>query len=426
MERTIYQNYINILHEELILAQGCTEPISIAYAAATARKVLGKFPKKVEVNLSGNMLKNTKAVYIPNADGLRGAKASAIVGILGGNNEKVLEVLNDISQETIDKAKELMSSDFCTISVKDTSAKLYIEIIARYDDEYSLVEVMHTHTNITRLEHNGVVKAINNCDERDFNSSLTTRNLLNVKDIYEFANTVDLKDVEDLLEKQIKNNLDICEEGLNNNYGLNVGSTLLKYIHSNDIVRRAKAYTAAGSDARMNGCTLPVVINSGSGNQGITSSIPILIYSKHINAPREKLLRALVLSDLLTIHIKTNIGRLSAFCGVIVAAGGSSAGLSYLEGATLEQIESTLKNIFANISGVFCDGAGASCAAKIASCVDAAFQAAMLAMDGNCVEADTGIIADDIEETIKNVGEIGNKGMSETDKKIIEIMIGSI
>ncbi|ERJ12672.1 L-cysteine desulfidase family protein [Haloplasma contractile] len=423
MRQEISDNYTNILKEELVLALGCTEPISIAYCAATARKILGEMPDHIEISVSGNMLKNAMGVIIPNTANLRGASAAAILGIVGGKAHRKLEVLEEITDEHISKTNELMSKDFATLKTIDTPVKLYVKVTARKDEHYSTVEIKHTHTNIVRIEKDEKLDFFTKCDDDDFNTPLTTRELLTVSDIYDYAMTVDLDTcLKPYLKMQIDMNYAISIKGLKYDYGLNVGSTLLKHMEGNDIVRKAKAYTAAGSDARMSGSTMPVVTNVGSGNQGITNSVPLIVYAEHKKMSEDQLMRALILSDLIAVHIKTNLGRLSAFCGVVIAGTGAAAGISFLDGGSKSQIEDTIKNILANISGVFCDGAKPSCASKIASSVDAAFQASMLAMDGYSVEPNSGIICGNIEQTIRNIGEIGKHAMNETDQKIIEIM----
>ncbi|QVK17282.1 serine dehydratase subunit alpha family protein [Mycoplasmatota bacterium] len=422
MNRIIKENYKSILQEELVLAIGCTEPISIAYCAAMARHILGKKPDKIKINVSGNMLKNAMGVIIPHTTSLRGVLAAGVLGTVGGNALKKLAVLEDVTDEHIEETLALLETNYAILETKDTTIKLYVEITAYKDNEYATVEIKHTHTNIVKIEKNGQIDSFTKCDDDDFNTPLITRELLNIKEIYEFATQIDLEPLIPMLKMQMDMNYAIANKGLMHDYGLNVGSTLLKYMKENDIVRKATAYTAAGSDARMSGSTMPVVTNSGSGNQGITTSVPLVIYAEYKKSKNEDLYRALILSDLIAIHIKTKLGRLSAFCGVVVAATGAACGISYLDGANERQIEDTIKNILANISGVFCDGAKPSCASKIASSVDAAFQASMLAMNNHSIESCSGIISDDIEQTIKNVGEIGYKAMNETDKKIIEIM----
>ncbi len=420
MKQEIIDNYINILKNELELAVGCTEPVSIAYCSAMAKLILGKMPDKMKISVSGNILKNAMGVVIPNTT-LRGVIPAAILGVIGGNAIKKLAVLDNISEADIEKTKELMTTDFASLECIKTDIKLYIEVTLFKDNDFVTVEIRNTHTNIVRIEKNGKISQLKNCDE-DFNSPQINRKMLNVHDIYEFASTVDIEPILPIIKEQIKYNYEISKAGLNSDYGLNVGATWLKYTESNDVIRIAKAYTAAGSDARMSGACLPVVTNTGSGNQGITASVPLIIYAEYKKIPDEKLYRALVLSDLIAIHIKTRLGLLSAFCGVVVAATGAACGITYLDGGNLTQIEDTIKNILASIAGVFCDGAKPTCASKIASSIDAAFQASMLAMNNHRIEKQSGIIADDIEQTINNIGEIGQLAMNEVDKKIIEIM----
>ncbi len=422
LDQQIVDNYINILKEELVLAIGCTEPVSIAYCAAMSRHVLGEQPDKIKIKVSGNMLKNAMGVIIPHTTSLRGVVPAAILGIIGGDASKQLSVLEDITDEHIKQTIKLMNSNFAKLETSNTPIKLYVEVTAYKDSEYAIVEIKHTHTNIVKVEKNGKINLLKNCDDTDFNTPLISREKLNIKDIIEFSSTVNLEPIKPILKMQMDMNYAIALKGLKHDYGLNVGSTLLQYIEGNDIVRKAKAYTAAGSDARMSGSTMPVVTNSGSGNQGITACVPLMVYAEYKNVDTEILYRALILSDLIAIHIKTKLGRLSAFCGVIVAATGAACGISYIDGANPQQIVNTIKNILANISGIFCDGAKPSCAAKIASSVDAAFQASMLAMNHHSIESCTGIIHQDIENTIKNVCDIGYQAMNETDKKIIEIM----
>ncbi len=333
MDYKIIENYKSILQEELVLALGCTEPISIAYCAATARQVLGKMPDRIHIKVSGNMFKNAMGVIIPHTLALKGVPAAAILGVVGGIPEKKLEVLEAITDEHIEKTQQLLNSNFATVETIDSSIKLYVEVTVYKNNEYAIVEIKHTHTNIVRIEKNDKMNILSKCDDDNFNTSLVTRELLNVKDIYEFTKSVDIEDLKPILKMQMDMNYAIAIKGLKHDYGLNVGSTLLKYMEGNDVVRKAKAYTAAASDARMSGSTMPVVTNSGSGNQGITTSVPLIVYAEYKKSTEDELYRALILSDLIAIHIKTNLGRLSAFCGVVVAGTGSACGISYLDGA---------------------------------------------------------------------------------------------
>lgn len=417
-----YEAYLNILTEELVPALGCTEPIAIAYAAAKAREVLGNFPDKVIVKCSGNIIKNAKSVVVPNTGNLRGIKASALTGMVGGEASAVLEVLSRVTQTDVDDVKKLMETELCEIEMLPEDANLHIIVQAMFKEDSAMVEIIHTHTNICRVEKNNEVVFEKSCGKENFNSPLSDRSVLNVRDIYEFANKLKIEDVKVLLDKQIKCNLKIAEEGLTKNYGVNIGRMLME-CYGNDVFTKMRAYAAAGSDARMSGCSMPVVTNSGSGNQGMTTSIPVAIYAKEKKVEDDKMYRALVLANLITIHQKTGIGRLSAYCGAVSAACGSGAGITYIEGGTLEQVEKTITNTIANISGIVCDGAKSSCAAKIASCLDAANMAHCLAMKDVCFEVDSGIVKENVEDTISAVGRLGRIGMKETDVEVLKIML---
>ncbi len=417
-----YDEFLSILNEELVPALGCTEPIAIAYAAAIAKSHLKHDVIGVDIHASGNILKNAKGVVVPNTRNLRGVRASAILGMLAGDPDLKLEVLSRVEEADIEKTVELLATDFAKSHLKDTKAKLYIEIIMRSVDEESKVVIMHTHTNVTFISYNGHVLFEKEMNERDFNTPLTTREHLALDKIYNFTQSVKMEDVKGKILQQISMNQSISMDGLSKDYGLAVGRTLLKHGSEEDIVLKAKAYAAAGSDARMSGSVMPVMTNSGSGNQGITTCLPVLVYALENQLSEEMLIRALVLSNLTAIHIKTNLGRLSAFCGVIPAGVGAACGLTYLMGGTQVQIKYTVDNMLGNISGMFCDGAKPSCASKIASSVDAAFQASFLALDDKVIEHDTGIIGDDVEMTIGNVGKIASEAMNEIDQMIVKIM----
>lgn len=421
LSKKIFDVYTNILNEELILALGCTEPIAIALACAKCVDTLGKRPDSIEINVSGNIIKNVQGVIIPGTKNLRGVELSGILGMVVGEPKKQLEILQDISKEQIDEAVRLNEQGMCKVNHKKTKAKLYIEIIMKKEQESALVEVMHLHTNITKIEKNGERIAYNPCQEDDFNSSLTDRTLLSVKKILEYADNVDIETIEPIFKNQVEHNLKIVQEGLNNNYGLNTGKILLKHAHGS-VKEKMKAYAASGSDARMSGCDLPVVINSGSGNQGLTITSPIYIYAKEMNIREERQYRSLAVANLVPIHIKTRIGRLSAFCGAITAGIGVGCAITYLNGGTLKNIEDTIKNGLANLTGVICDGAKPSCAMKIASSVDAAMMSYQLAIESKAVEAGTGIIYNTAEETIENVANIASDAMTQTDELILKIM----
>lgn len=416
LSKETYQKYIDILNEELIPAEGCTEPIAIAYTAAVAAKTLGTLPDKIEVLASGNLIKNAMGVFIPNGEDLKGVGASAIMGAVGGDPDKKLEVLSGMKKEQLSKVKELLASNFCSVSVMDGDASLHLIIKAYKGDQSVSVELIHTHTNIVCIKKNDVTIFEKSDMEGFIYDGMTARTCLNIDDIYEFANTCNLDDVRPIITDQINCNLKIAEEGLVGNWGLGIGKMLLA---NKD---KCRAYAAAASDARMNGCTLPVVIVSGSGNQGATASLPVIIYAREIKASQDTLYRALILSNLITIHQKTGIGRLSAYCGVVSAAVGSGSAMTYLDGGTLKQIKDTITNTIANISGMICDGAKSSCAAKIATSLDAAILGHKLAMNSCAFEEHTGIVKGDVEDTIATVGRIASKGMTQTDREILYSM----
>lgn len=422
LSNNIYSAYLQILKEELVPALGCTEPISIAYAAAKAREVLGSFPDKLIVKCSGNIIKNAKSVVVPNTGNLKGIKASAIMGVIAGDSSKGLEVLSKVTQADIDRTNIFLKTKLCSIEMIPDDANLHIIVIAKSKEQYALVEIIHTHTNIARIEKNHDIIFEIKFEKENYNAPLSDRSVLNVEDIYKFASIVKLEDINELLSMQIKYNLKIAEEGLSKNYGVNIGRMLLDN-YGDSVLTKIRAYAAAGSDARMSGCSMPVVTNSGSGNQGIASSLPVVIYAKEKKLSEERMFRALVLSNLITIHQKTGIGRLSAYCGAVSAACGSGAGITYLQGGTLQQVEKTITNTIANISGIVCDGAKESCAAKIASSIDAAMMGHFLAMKDVSFGAQSGIVKENIEETISAVGRLARKGMKTTDVEVLKIMI---
>ncbi len=416
-----YKNYIKILEEELIPAMGCTEPIAIAYAAAKAREVLGYIPEKVVVEVSGNIIKNIKSVIVPNTNKLRGIEAATAAGIVAGKAEMKLEVISDVSEEKKKEIKEYIN--YCPIEVKlaDTPFIFDIHMKLFYKDSFVKVRIANYHTNIILIEKNGKIlyqKEVNASKEE----GLCDKKLLNVEDIIDFANSVQIKEIDTIIERQIQYNSRIAEEGLKNNYGANIGNVLLS-TYGSDIKVRAKAKAAAGSDARMNGCELPVIIISGSGNQGIAASIPVIEYAKELNASKEKLYRALVVSNLVTIHQKTGIGRLSAYCGAISAGTGSGAGIAYLHCGEYKDISHTIVNALSIASGIVCDGAKASCAAKIAAGVDAGIFGYYMYKNGQQFRSGDGIVKKGVEATIANIGKLAKDGMKETDKEIIKLMI---
>jgi len=421
-----YHTYVRILKEELVPAMGCTEPIAIAYGAARAREILGAIPDKVIVEVSANIIKNVKSVVVPNTDGLEGIRAAASIGIIAGKPDKVLEVISEVSQEEKKRARDYLNRSCIEVVLADTPLIFDILITMYKDLDYVKLRLANHHTNIVLIEKNGqVLFGAPNWEVRDAAGEYEVAEdykLLNIKDIVDFADTVSLEDVKDTLARQVEYNTAIAEEGLRNDYGANVGRVLLK-VYGEDVKIRAKAMAAAASDARMSGCELPVVINSGSGNQGITASLPVIEYAKELKVEEDKLYRALVVSNLVTIHQKTKIGPLSAFCGAVCAGCGSGTGIAYLHGGGYEEIAHTLVNAVAIVSGIICDGAKPSCAAKIAASVDAGILGYHMYMEGQEFKAGDGIIAKGVENTIINMGQLGAKGMKETDKEIINIML---
>ena len=418
--------FIAILQEELVPALGCTEPIAIAYAGAHARALLGEIPDRVCIKSSGNIIKNVKSVTVPNSGNMKGIPAAAAIGIIGGNPNKGLEVLADITESDIARTKEFLEKVPCKVSLLDTVASLHfiVEVFAGADS--ASVEIIHQHTNIVRTTKNGKDILSVPFDPASANAALTDRSGLSVKKILEFADTINLDRVRPILERQIDYNTRIAQEGLEHRYGINAGANLLKAAETEQAVTlkiRAQAAAAAGSDARMSGCTLPVVTNSGSGNQGLTASLPVIVFAEEKKLPHDKLLRGLLVSNLIAIHQKTRIGRLSAYCGAVSAACGSGAAVTYLSGGSYEQVCETITNTLAVVSGIVCDGAKPSCASKIATSVDAALNAHYLAMQNRVFEPGEGIVKGDIEKTIAGVGAVAADGMRETDKVILRIMV---
>ncbi len=416
-----YDIFTNILREELIVALGCTEPIALALASAKCMEILNEEPVGMTVYASGNMIKNVQGVIIPGTKNLRGIELSSILGMLVGDSSKQLEVLHNLNSGLIKTAEDLNKRNFCKVIHKASTPKLYFEIVLQSKNNETRVEVTHVHTNITKIEKNGERILFNPCQEDDFNSSLNDRSVLSIDKIMDYCKNVPTEVIKPIVENQIKNNLRIANEGFDNNYGMNVGKSILDNSGDN-LKEKMKAFAASGSDARMSGCDLPVVINSGSGNQGLTISSPLYIYCKEHKISEEDFYRGLAFANLIPIHIKTRIGRLSAFCGAVTAGIGVGCGLTFLSGGTLTQVENTVKNCLANLTGVICDGAKSSCALKIASSVDAAVMGHQLAMKNRVVNAGTGIIYESTEETIRNVANIASDAMTETDDLILKIM----
>lgn len=423
---TKIEKVLKILEEEIVAAEGCTEPIALSYAAAKAKRILGTIPNKVDVFLSGNIIKNVKSVTIPNSDGMVGIEAAIAMGLIAGDDRKELMVISDVTSEQLTEVKEFLAKDIIKTHVHPGDIKLYIRLEISNDEDNVVLEIKHTHTNVTQIIKNGKILLSQVCNDGDFNSSLTDRKVLTVKFIYDLAKTIDIDLIKPIFQKVVNYNSAIAEEGLKGKYGVNIGKMILenieKGIYGNDVRNKAASYASAGSDARMSGCALPVMTTSGSGNQGMTASLPIIKFAAEKNLSEEELIRGLFVSHLITIHVKTNVGRLSAYCGAICAAAGVAASLTYLHGGSYEMVCAAITNILGNLSGVICDGAKASCAMKISSGIYSAFDATMLALNKNVLKSGDGIVGVDIEETIRNVGELAQSGMKGTDETILDIM----
>ena len=419
--RQKYQDYINVLKEELIPAMGCTEPIAIAYAGAIAREHLGCLPERVEIEVSGNIIKNVKSVIVPNTGGLRGIEVAAAAGIVAGDAAKELKVISEVSTEAVAVIHKFLESTPITVNFS-YSKKIFDIMITVYGNGHSAyVRICEFHTNIVEIREDDKYVLQKDIAVED-SLGFTDRKFMNVQEIIEFADTAIIEDVKDILDLQVECNVNISEEGLAGDYGANIGKVLLKTYGTDDVKIRAKAKAAAGSDARMNGCEMPVVINSGSGNQGITASIPVIEYAKELGVSDEKRYRALLVSNLITIHLKSGIGRLSAYCGAVSAGCASGAGIAYLYGGGVDEVSHTIVNSLAITSGIICDGAKASCAAKIATAIDAGILGYHMYKEGQQFYGGDGIVSKGVENTIKNVGQLAKEGMATTDQEILKIM----
>lgn len=419
--RQKYQDYINVLKEELIPAMGCTEPIAIAYAGAIAREHLGCLPERVEIEVSGNIIKNVKSVIVPNTGGLRGIEVAAAAGIVAGDAAKELKVISEVSTEAVAVIHKFLESTPITVNFSD-SKKIFDIMITVYGNGHSAyVRICEFHTNIVEIREDDKYVLQKDIAVED-SLGFTDRGFMNVQETIEFADTARIEDVKDILDLQIECNVNISEEGLAGDYGANIGKVLLKTYGTDDVKIRAKAKAAAGSDARMNGCEMPVVINSGSGNQGITASIPVIEYAKELGVSDEKRYRALLVSNLITIRLKSGIGRLSAYCGAVSAGCASGAGIAYLYGGGVDEVSHTIVNSLAITSGIICDGAKASCAAKIATAIDAGILGYHMYKEGQQFYGGDGIVSKGVENTIKNVGQLAKEGMATTDQEILKIM----
>ena len=424
-----YQKYLAILEEELLPAMGCTEPIAVAYCGAVARRALGALPERVEVAASGNIIKNVKSVVVPNTGHRRGIPAAVAAGIVAGDADRQLEVISQVSPAQQADIAAFLERTPVEVSLADSPLIFDLTVTLFRGSSRAKARIANFHTNVVLVEKDGQVLLRRDAGEEE-EGGLTPRDCLTVAGILDFAETVALDDVRALLDRQMSCNMAIAREGLRGDYGANVGSVLLSShpevlsAGGPSAVRlRARALAAAGSDARMNGCELPVIINSGSGNQGITASVPVMVYAQALGASEEKLYRALVLSNLLAIHQKSTIGRLSAYCGAINAGAAAGAAIAYLEGGGLDGVSHTLVNALAISSGVICDGAKASCAGKIALAVDSGILGWEMYRQGQQFLAGDGIVKKGVENMIASVGRLGREGMRETDKEILHIMV---
>ena len=419
----LYEQYISILKEELRPAMGCTEPISMAYAAAKARQVLGALPQKVRLFVSGNIIKNVKSVVVPNTGGLHGMAAALCAGIVAGDADKELQVISSVPKEKHAEIKSYMEQLDLDIQPAYSDLVFDIDVIVYSGTDCVRLRIANHHTNIVLIEKNGQIlleKPVTESSE----DQLTDKSCLTIERIVEFANCLDVDDVRGFVDEQIRCNLEIAEAGLEGNWGANIGTVLLRR-QGTSVVKKASAYAAAGSDARMSGCEKPVMIVSGSGNQGITASVPVAVYARETGATEEQLLKAVALSDLVTIHQKAGIGRLSAYCGAISAGCGAGAGIAYLNGGDAHAIAHTVVNAIAILSGTICDGAKPSCAAKIAAAVDAGILGYHMYLEGQQFYGGDGIVTKGVDNTVYNIGKLAREGMRQTDRTILEIMLSN-
>ena len=418
-----YRAYLNILSEELVPAMGCTEPVAVAYAAARAAAVLKDLPDRVLIEASDNIVKNVKSVVVPNTGGLRGITAAAAAGIAAGDADRQLEVIARVDAAGKERIRQFLDSCEIQVLPLDTGILFDLKVTVFKGPSRAMVQISHFHTNIVLIEKDGGILYRNqDCDEVT-TTGLTDRTRLNVRDIVDFAGSVTLSDVSDLLDKMVDYNMAIAEQGMTGHWGAGIG-TVLREVWGDDVKIRAKALAAAGSDARMSGCELPVVIVSGSGNQGIAASVPVVVYARHLGVDKDTLFRALLVSCLVTVHQKTGIGRLSAYCGAVSAGVGAGAGITWLHGGRYREIAHTIVNALAMVSGIICDGAKPSCAAKIAMAVEAGLLGFSMFQKGKQFYGGDGILKKGVENTIANIGRLGRDGMRETDREIIRMMLG--
>ena len=420
-EDIVYRQYLDILREELRPAMGCTEPIALAYAGAKARQLLGALPERIEAFVSGNIIKNVKSVIVPNTGGLHGIGPAICAGVVAGDPERQLQVISRVTDAQRAQLAEFM--DTVQLQIHPAQSELIFDIDLRMwaGTEYVRLRIVNHHTNIAYMEKNGKILLQHPITEAS-EDQLTDKSCLTIQRIVEFADCLDVEDVRSLVGEQIRCNMAIAREGLTNNWGANIGSVILAR-QGQLLCKQAAAYAAAGSDARMSGCEMPVIILSGSGNQGSTASVPVAVYAEALGASDEQLLRAVTLSDLVTIHQKTGIGRLSAYCGAISAGCGAGAGIAYLRGGDADAVAHTVVNAIAILSGTICDGAKPSCAAKIAAAVDAGILGCDMYLEHQQFYGGDGIVTKGADKTVVNVGRLAREGMKETDKTILKIML---
>ena len=417
----LYQQYVNILKEELRPAMGCTEPIALAYAGAKARQILGFLPEKITLFVSGNIIKNVKSVVVPNTGGLHGLSAAVCVGIFCGDADRELQVISNVTEE--DRAGLLDYIEGVELDIQPAGSELVfdIDLTVEAQGHSARVRIVNNHTNVVRIEKDSQIRLdlpVSDSSEE----GLTDKSCLNIRDIVAFADCLDVEDIREVVERQIRYNMAIAREGMSHRWGANIGKVIMRR-QGGSVDNKARAYAAAGSDARMSGCDMPVIILSGSGNQGITASVPVAVYAMELGVPDEKLLRAVALSDLVTVHQKAGIGRLSAYCGAISAGCGAGAGIAYLQGGGEEAVSHILVNAIAILSGTICDGAKASCAAKIAAAVDAGILGYHMYLEDQQFYGGDGIVTKGVDKTVRNVGILAREGMKDTDKTILEIML---
>ena len=408
-----------ILKEELVLAAGCTEPLAIAYAASIVRDYLEGEIKKLNIVCSPNIVKNVNSVKIPNTNGRRGIKAAAVAGYVAGNSKLKLEAIKNVKKEKIDEILKELDKDYVNVILDKEKPKLYIKVQGLSENDKVTVEIMHTHTNVTKIKKNNEIVFQNKNDNTSLDTVLADRSILNVKDIYDFALNGNIDEVRDLIEKQIECNYNIAKEGMENDWGSNVGETLL----GDDLYLNLIAYASAGSDARMSGCNMPVMTNSGSGNQGMTLSVPIIHYANEKNINHEELVRSLVFANLINVYLKTGIGRLSAYCGAVCAGKSAWAGIAFINKDSLEVISDLITNGIATDSGIICDGAKESCASKIATSLFSGYLGYKMARKNRTFPDECGIVKENVDKTIESVWEVASTGMKKTDEIILDVML---